>query len=105
MWFFDVESGRGSRREVEEFLIHPNLIKNLPVGRCVCIKKYPHARAYWLDVNALETIRKAKASNILNLAIRMAFRYTWISTKWVVMFHVRLFVWYIKVIFGLLKSL
>ena len=41
-----------SKREVEEFVIHPNLIKSLRVGKCVCIKKYPESRAYLVDVNA-----------------------------------------------------
>lgn len=49
--FFQVESGGGSKREVEEFMIHPNLIKTLRVGKCVCIKKYPKSRAYLLDVS------------------------------------------------------
>lgn len=48
--FFQVESGGGSKREVEEFMIHPNLIKTLRVGKCVCIKKYPQSRAYLVDV-------------------------------------------------------
>lgn len=49
--FFEIESGNGSKREVEEFMIHPNLIKTLRVGKCVCIKKYPQSRAYLVDVN------------------------------------------------------
>lgn len=48
--FFQIESGNGSKREVEEFMIHPNLIKTLRVGKCVCIKKYPQSRAYLVDV-------------------------------------------------------
>jgi type IV secretory pathway TraG/TraD family ATPase VirD4 len=48
--FFQIESGNGSKREVEEFVIHPNAIKGLRVGKCVCIKKYPHARAYEVSV-------------------------------------------------------
>jgi hypothetical protein len=50
--FFNVESGGGSKREVEEYVIHPNLVKSLRVGKCVCIKKYPESRAYLVDVNA-----------------------------------------------------
>lgn len=50
--FFEVESGNGSKREVEEFVIHPNLIKSLRVGKCVCVKKYPEARAYLVDVDS-----------------------------------------------------
>jgi hypothetical protein len=50
--FFEVESGSGSKREVEEFIIHPNLVKSLGVGKCVCIKKYPYSRAYLVNVNS-----------------------------------------------------
>ena len=50
--WFDVESGGGSKREVEEYVIHPNLVKSLRVGKCVCIKKYPKAQAYLVDVSA-----------------------------------------------------
>ena len=49
--FFDLDSGNGSRREVEEFVIHPNTIKSLPVGRCICIKKYPRARAHIVNIS------------------------------------------------------
>jgi conjugal transfer pilus assembly protein TraD len=35
----------GTRREVEEFRIHPNIIKDLPVGRAVLITKIPTASA------------------------------------------------------------
>ncbi|MBV9001220.1 MAG: DUF853 family protein [Solirubrobacterales bacterium] len=35
----------GSRREVEEFRIHPNVIKDLPTGRAVLITKTPVAAA------------------------------------------------------------
>lgn len=52
MWLFDIPSGKNSLREVEEFVIHPNLIKSLRVGKCVCVKKYPEARAYLVNVNS-----------------------------------------------------
>ncbi len=54
MWLFDVPSGKNSLREVEEFVIHPNLIKSLRVGKCVCVKKYPEARAYLVDVSFVD---------------------------------------------------
>ncbi len=47
---FVVSSGSGSKREVEEYVIHPNQVKSLGVGKCVCIKKYPSARAYVVEV-------------------------------------------------------
>jgi hypothetical protein len=46
----DIPTGNKSLREVEEFVIHPNLIKSLRVGKCVSVKKYPSARAYLVDV-------------------------------------------------------
>lgn len=49
--FFDFPTGGKSLREVEEFNIHPNLVKSLGVGKCVCIKKYPTSRAYIVKVN------------------------------------------------------
>lgn len=47
----DLPTGGKSLREVEEFNIHPNMIKSLRVGKCVCIKKYPQSRAYLVNVN------------------------------------------------------
>jgi hypothetical protein len=35
------ETGLGSKREVEEFRIHPNTIKELPTGQAVLITKLP----------------------------------------------------------------
>lgn len=52
MLWLDVPTGNKSLREVEEFVIHPNAIKSLSVGRCVCVKKYPKARAYLVSVHA-----------------------------------------------------
>lgn len=49
--FFEIDSGKGSKREAEEYVIHPNLIKTLTVGKCVCIKKYPTSRAYLVKVH------------------------------------------------------
>lgn len=43
MLFFDIKTGDKSLREVEEFNIHPNVIKSLKVGECVSVKKYPFA--------------------------------------------------------------
>ena len=46
----DLPTGNKSLREVEEFNIHPNMVKSLGVGKCVCVKKYPEARAYLVNV-------------------------------------------------------
>lgn len=101
VWFFEMESGRGSKREVEEFLIHPNLIKNLPVGRCVCVKKYPCARAYWLDVNSLVFgRRKLKPKSIVG----MTFGFAWASLKWVTISYFRIMIWFLVAFFSMLKG-
>lgn len=51
LWF-DLPTGNKSLREVEEFHIHPNVIKSLGVGRCVVVKKFPVAKAYVLNVHS-----------------------------------------------------
>jgi type IV secretory pathway TraG/TraD family ATPase VirD4 len=51
LFFVDIPTGEKSLREVEEFNIHPNQIKTLRVGTCVCVKKYPKSRAYTVKVN------------------------------------------------------
>lgn len=50
-WLFEHSTGGKSLREVEEFNIHPNIIKSLSVGKCAVIKKYPIARAYLVKVS------------------------------------------------------
>ncbi len=50
-WIFEHRTGGKSLREVEEFHIHPNVIKSLSVGKCVVVKKYPTARAYLVKVD------------------------------------------------------
>lgn len=52
--FFNVNSGKKSLREVEEFNIHPNQIKTLKVGECVAIKKYPYSKSYVCKVTFTE---------------------------------------------------
>ena len=43
-------TGVGTIRRVEQYRIHPNLIKTLPQGRCLLIRKHPHASAGLVDV-------------------------------------------------------
>lgn len=50
-WFFEIRTGAKSLREVEEFIVHPNVIKSQRVGECVVIKKYPTSTARILRVN------------------------------------------------------
>ncbi len=50
LFFIDIPTGGKSLREVEEFNIHPNVIKSLTVGKCVVVKKYPSSKAYIVNV-------------------------------------------------------
>ena len=42
---FRIEDGQeqdlGSQRQVEEFVVHPNILKNLGVGQCILLRHYP----------------------------------------------------------------
>lgn len=49
-WFLETRTGGKSLREVEEFIIHPNVIKSQRVGECVAIKKYPTSAAFRVKV-------------------------------------------------------
>lgn len=51
--FVDWPTGMKSVKQVEGFIIHPNIIKSLGVGTCVCVKKYPTARSYIVEVDRL----------------------------------------------------
>ena len=37
----DQEQSMGSQRNVEELLVHPNIIKNLDVGQCILFRQQP----------------------------------------------------------------
>lgn len=54
------DTGRGTRRQVERFVIHPNAIKTLPTGHAVVLTKLPVARAQ--VVRVAEAGRVAEAS-------------------------------------------
>ena len=45
-----IDTGKRSKREVEEFNVHPNVIKSLGVGRCVKVSKYPKSRSEIINV-------------------------------------------------------
>ncbi len=34
-----------SIKEVDEFVIHPNIVRSLSVGECVAVQKYPFSKA------------------------------------------------------------
>ena len=46
----DRDTGRGTRREAERFIVHPNEIKGLRPGEAVLITKLPRARAERVEV-------------------------------------------------------
>lgn len=45
-----IDTGKRSKREVEEFQVHPNVVKSLPVGRCVKVSKYPKSKSEIVNV-------------------------------------------------------
>lgn len=51
MGFFDLRTGNKSLREVEEFAVHPNVVKSLKVGECLSIKKYPRTKVNLVKVD------------------------------------------------------
>jgi hypothetical protein len=48
---FGVDTGRGTRRAVERFSVHPNVIKMLPRGQCVVIAKEPETSVRIVQVS------------------------------------------------------
>jgi conjugal transfer pilus assembly protein TraD len=49
-------SGRSTARQVERYLVHPNVIKSLPTGRAVVITKVPEARVEIVTVTPPERV-------------------------------------------------
>ncbi len=48
--FIRIPTGMQSQKEVDEFIIHPNVVKSLGVGECVVVSKYPRKRSMLLKV-------------------------------------------------------
>lgn len=44
-------TGMQSEKEVDEFMIHPNKVKSLPVGECVRVSRYPASTATLVEVS------------------------------------------------------
>ena len=45
-WLFgERKTGMKSIKEVDEFVIHPNVIRSLNVGECVMVQKYPNSKS------------------------------------------------------------
>lgn len=52
-WLFgDEKTGVKSIKEVDEFVIHPNVIRSLAVGECGLVQKYPRSKALIMKVRA-----------------------------------------------------
>lgn len=50
-WLFgDEKTGMKSIKEVDEYVIHPNVIRSLPVGECVLVQKYPTSKSAVIKV-------------------------------------------------------
>lgn len=49
-----IPTGMQSEKEVDEFIIHPNVVKSLGVGECVVVSKYPRKRSRLFKVSRLE---------------------------------------------------
>lgn len=60
----DLRSGEKSIREVEEFNVHPNDIKNLKVGECILIQKYPKPNAAVIRVCAPHPVPFTRSETI-----------------------------------------
>lgn len=52
-WLFgDEKTGMKSIKEVDEFVIHPNVVRSLPVGECILVQKYPKAKSAVIKVKS-----------------------------------------------------
>jgi hypothetical protein len=55
-WLFgDEKTGMKSIKEVDEFAIHPNVIRSLSVGECVMVTKYPQSKSAIVKVRGEAT--------------------------------------------------
>ncbi|MBI4405204.1 MAG: hypothetical protein HY537_13665 [Deltaproteobacteria bacterium] len=43
-------TGLGTEKTVEQFIVHPNILKTLQVGECVFITKYPKSQTFVVKV-------------------------------------------------------
>lgn len=59
-WLFgERKTGMKSIKEVDEFMIHPNVIRSLNVGECVVVQKYPSSKS------AVVKVKSEAAANYL----------------------------------------
>lgn len=65
LWKTKRYTGNESEREVEEYIIHPNDFKNLGVGECVMIGKYPKAWAKKTKILPPQNVRTLSPSEVV----------------------------------------
>lgn len=75
-WIFgDEKTGMKSIKEVDEFVIHPNVIRSLGVGECVLVQKYPSSKAMLIKVKA-ESKNYLEEKEVREILAKIATRYT-----------------------------
>lgn len=68
-WLFgDEKTGMKSIKEVDEYVIHPNVVRSLRVGECVVVQKYPSSNATVIKVlaEANNYLEEREVKNILD---------------------------------------
>lgn len=61
-----MEQTRGSTREVNELLVHPDIIKNLKIGQCVLLRQSP-TKIELINIRNRETTKKINDAQEVNL--------------------------------------
>jgi conjugal transfer pilus assembly protein TraD len=68
-------TGQGTIREVEQYAVHPNVLKQLPQGTAVLIRKHPRPRAERVRIHPpawRKTSRRPASGSVLRLLRRAA---------------------------------
>lgn len=68
-WLFgDEKTGMKSIKEVDEYIIHPNVIRSLEVGECVFVQKYPKSTSMVIRVTPekKDYLNEAEVHEVLN---------------------------------------
>ncbi|CAN5494800.1 hypothetical protein BH10BDE1_BH10BDE1_23530 [soil metagenome] len=53
-FYVRIPTGMQSEKEVDEFIVHPNVVKSLGVGECVVVGKYPRKVSKLLKISRIE---------------------------------------------------
>jgi hypothetical protein len=62
--FGDYDTGRGTRRQAERFVVHPNEISSLPPGEAVLITKVPRTGVHTVRVASVRTPERPRAASV-----------------------------------------